>query len=115
MELGLAVPDPIEALALVQIARGLFGDLSADAMARIASIEGTLGIAANKQLASAIETGSDKIDVYQRTVDSLEANIGGIRAEAEALSAEGPNHRFDRPCNPDRGQACAILDRQLGA
>ncbi|WP_299731499.1 ABC transporter permease subunit [uncultured Tateyamaria sp.] len=79
----------LEALAYVQIARGLFGDLAADAMARIASIEGTLELR-KQQLASAIETGSDKVDVYQRTVDSLEANIGGIRAEAEALGAEGP-------------------------
>jgi glycine betaine/proline transport system permease protein len=30
----------LEALAIVQIARGLFGDLGAEAMARIASIEG---------------------------------------------------------------------------
>jgi glycine betaine/proline transport system permease protein len=79
----------LETLAFVQIARGLFGDLGADAMARIASIEGTLELR-RKQLASAIETGSDKIDVYKRTVDSLEANIGGIRAEAEALAATGP-------------------------
>ncbi len=79
----------LEALAFVQIARGLFGDLAADAMARIASIEGTLELR-RQQLASAIESNSDKIDVYQRTVDSLEANIGGIRAEAEALAAEGP-------------------------
>lgn len=79
----------LEALAFVQIARGLFGDLAADAMARIASIEGTLELR-KQQLASAIETGSDKVDVYQRTVDSLEANIGGIRDEAAALAAEGP-------------------------
>lgn len=79
----------LEALAFVQIARGLFGDLAADAMARIASIEGTLELR-RKQLAAAIESNSDKIDVYRRTVDSLEANIGGIRAEAEALGAEGP-------------------------
>ncbi len=79
----------LEALGFVQIARGLFGDLAADAMARIASIEGTLELR-RKQLAAAIESNSDKIDVYQRTVDSLEANIGGIRAEAEALAAEGP-------------------------
>ena len=78
----------IEALALVQIARGLFGDLAADAMERIASIEGTLELR-RKQLASAIEEGSDKADAYQRAVDSLEANIGGIRAEAEALSQQG--------------------------
>ncbi|WP_435310537.1 ABC transporter permease subunit [Primorskyibacter sedentarius] len=79
----------LEALGFVQIARGLFGDLAADAMARIASIEGTLALR-KQQLASAIESGSDKVDVYRRTVDSLEANIGGIRDEAAALAAEGP-------------------------
>ena len=79
----------VEALALVQISRGLFGDLAADAMARIASIEGTLDLR-RQQLAAAIESGSDRVDAFQRTVDSLEANIGGIRAEAEALAAQGP-------------------------
>ena len=78
----------LETLGYVQIARGLFGDLAADAMARIASIEGTLELR-RSQLAAAIESNSDKVDVYQRTVDSLEANIGGIRAEAEALADQG--------------------------
>ena len=78
----------IETLAFVQIARGLFGDLAADAMARIASIEGTLELR-RKQLAAAVESGSEKADVYRRTVESLEANIGGIRAEAEALADQG--------------------------
>lgn len=80
----------LEAIAFVQIARGLFGDLAADAMQRIASIEGTLELR-RQQLAAAIENNSDKIEVYQRTVESLEANIGGIRAEAEALAAQGPS------------------------
>ncbi|MEX0281263.1 MAG: ABC transporter permease subunit, partial [Arenibacterium sp.] len=79
----------VEALAFVQISRGLFGDLAADAMARIASIEGTLELR-RQQLAAAIENNSDRVDAFQRTVDSLEANIGGIRAEAEALAAQGP-------------------------
>ncbi|WP_281995971.1 ABC transporter permease [Ruegeria faecimaris] len=79
----------LETIAFVQIARGLFGDLAAEAMERIASIEGTLELR-RQQLAAAIENNSDKIDVYQRTVDSLEENIGGIRAEAEAMAAEGP-------------------------
>ena len=79
----------IETLALVQIARGLFGDLAADALARVASIEGTLDLR-RKQLAAAIENNTDKIDVYQRNVDSLEANIGGIKEEAAALAAQGP-------------------------
>ncbi len=80
----------LEALALVQIARGLFGDLAADAMARITSIEGTLDLR-RQQLAAATEAGSDRADALQRTVDALEANIGGIRAEAEALAATGPS------------------------
>ena len=79
----------LETLALVQIARGLFGDLGAEAMARIASIEGTLALR-RQQLAAAIENNSDRADAFQRTVDSLEANIGGIRAEADALAATGP-------------------------
>ncbi|MEM6595618.1 MAG: ABC transporter permease subunit [Pseudomonadota bacterium] len=79
----------IEAIAFVQIARGLFGDLAAEAMARIESIEGTLELR-RQQLAAAIEDGSDRVDAFQRAVDGLEANIGGIRAEAEALAAEGP-------------------------
>lgn len=79
----------IETLALVQIARGLFGDLAADAMARIASIEGTLELR-RQQLAAAIENGSDRVDAFQRAVDGLEASIGGIRADADALAATGP-------------------------
>ncbi|MEM0907601.1 MAG: ABC transporter permease subunit [Pseudomonadota bacterium] len=78
----------LEALAFVQIARGLFGDLAAEANARIASIEGTLELR-RRQLEAAIESGSDKIEVYRRTVESLEANIGGIRAEAVALAEQG--------------------------
>lgn len=79
----------LEALALVQIARGLFGDLAADAMDRIASIEGTLELR-RQQLAAAIEDGSDRVDAFRRAVEGLEANIGGIRDEAAALAAQGP-------------------------
>ena len=78
----------IEMLVIVQIARGMFGDLAADAFARIASIEGTLELR-RQQLAAAIETGSVKIDVYRRTVDALEDAIGGIRDEAIVLSEQG--------------------------
>ena len=78
----------IEMLAIVQIARGMFGDLAADAFARIASIEGTLELR-RQQLAAAIETGSVKIDVYRRTVDALEDAIGEILDEAIVLSEQG--------------------------
>ena len=78
----------IEMLVIVQIARGMFGDLAADAFARIASIQGKLELR-RQQLAAAIETGSVKIDVYRRTVDALEDAIGGIRDEAIVLSEQG--------------------------
>jgi glycine betaine/proline transport system permease protein len=76
----------VETFAWVQIIRGLFGDLAVDAWARIAQIEGTLDLR-RRQLASAIEKQTDKIDVYQRTVTSLEDAIGGIRLEAVQLEA----------------------------
>ena len=71
----------LETFALVQVVRGLFGDLGADARDRIASIEGTLELR-RKQLQAAIDSGSEKVDVYKRTVASLESSIGGIRQEA---------------------------------
>lgn len=78
----------IETFAIVQIVRGLFGDLATGAWERIARIEGTLELR-RQQLASAIENNTDKIDVYRRTVESLEDAIGGIRLEAEQLEGTG--------------------------
>ena len=79
----------LETLAFVQIVRGLFGDLGAEAMARIASIEGTLELR-RQQLSAAIENNSERVDAFRRTVASLEANIDGFRVEAEAAAAQGP-------------------------
>ncbi|NNF77955.1 MAG: ABC transporter permease subunit, partial [Rhizobiales bacterium] len=78
----------VETFAFVQMARGLFGDLAADAFERIASIEGTLALR-KQQLQSAIEKGSDKVDVYKRTVASLEEAIGGYRLEAQQMEEQG--------------------------
>lgn len=78
----------IETFAWVQIVRGLFGDLAASAWERIAQIEGTLELR-RQQLAAAIENNSDKVDVYKRTVESLENAIGGIRLEAQQLEESG--------------------------
>ena len=80
----------IEALGFVQIARGLFGDLGAEALARVTSIEGTLQLR-YRQLEAALESGSDRADAIQRQIDGLEASIDGFRAEAEALAAQGPS------------------------
>ncbi len=78
----------LETFALVQIVRGLFGDLAVDAWERIAKIEGTLDLR-KQQLAAAIENNSDKVDVYRRTVESLENAIGGIRLEAQQMEESG--------------------------
>ena len=68
--------------------RGAFGDLAAAARERIEQIEGTLAFR-QKQLEAALEKGSEKADVYRRTVESLEANIGEIRMEAVRAEEAG--------------------------
>ena len=78
----------IETFAAVQIIRGFFGDLAAEAWDRIAKIEGTLELR-RQQLASAIENNTDKVDVYQRAVQSLEEAIGGYQLEAQQLEGTG--------------------------
>ncbi|GAA6159607.1 hypothetical protein NBRC116589_17810 [Ruegeria sp. HU-ET01832] len=83
----------VEAIGFVQIARGLFGDLGADAMARVTSIEGTLDLR-YQQLAAAQESGSDRAAAIQRQIEGLEANIEGFRAEADLLAAQGPSIAF---------------------
>jgi glycine betaine/proline transport system permease protein len=55
----------LETFAIVQIVRGLFGDLAAEAWERIAQIEGTLELR-RQQLAAAIENSTEKVDVYRR-------------------------------------------------
>lgn len=79
----------IETMAVVQLGRGLFGDLGADARQRIVDIEGTLNFR-REQLQSAIEKQTDKVEVFERAIVSLETAIADIAAEvtqAEASAA----------------------------
>ena len=76
----------LETFAFIQLGRGLFGDLGAEARDRISQIEGTLDFR-REQLAAAIEKNADNVDVFKRTVASLEAAIGDIELEAKALEA----------------------------
>ena len=78
----------LETFGWVQLIRGAFGDLAAAARERIEQIEGTLAFR-QKQLEAALEKGSEKVAVYQRTVDSLEASIGEIRMEAVRAEEAG--------------------------
>ncbi len=75
----------LETFGVIQIARGLFGDLGADARERIAQIQGTLDFR-YQQLDAAIKREADNVDVFRRTIDSLEGAIAGI--EAEIVTAE---------------------------
>ncbi len=76
----------LEIFAYIQIARGAFGNLAADAMARIAQIEGTLEFR-QKQLAAAIEKQADNVAVFERAITSLEQAIADIQIEADVATA----------------------------
>lgn len=76
----------LETFAFIQLGRGLFGDLGAEARDRIGQIEGTLAFR-KEQLAAAIEKQADNVDVFERTIASLEGAIGGIRAEVAIAEA----------------------------
>jgi len=78
----------LEVFAYIQIARGWFGDLGADALDRVAQIEGTLAFR-KEQLASAIEKQADNVAVFERAIASLETAITDIQAEAVAEQAAG--------------------------
>ncbi len=78
----------VEALALVQISRGFWGDLSADIRERIAQVESTLELR-REQLDAAIRDGADNIDVYKRIIASLENAIGDIRLELNQAEDAG--------------------------
>ena len=78
----------LEIFACIQIARGLFGNLAADALARIDQIENTLAFR-KKQLAAAIEKQADNVAVFERTIASLEKGIGDIQLEVVAANAAG--------------------------
>ena len=77
----------LETFALIQLGRGLFGDLSADARERIGQIEGTLSFR-REQLEAAIEKGASNVDVFKRTISSLETAITDIQAEATLAEAQ---------------------------
>lgn len=76
----------LETFALIQIIRGLFGDLGASARERIGQIENTLAFR-NQQLEAAIQKNADNIDVFKRAIVSLEQAIADIRLEIAATQA----------------------------
>lgn len=78
----------LEVFAYIQIARGWFGDLGAEALDRVSQIEGTLAFR-KQQLAAAIEKNADNVQVFERAIASLESAVSEIQAEASAAQAAG--------------------------
>lgn len=70
----------VEAFAVAQIVRGLFGDLATDLTARIADIENTLALR-RQQLAAALEKNSDKVEVIKNWIDVLEGEVANLQAD----------------------------------
>jgi len=78
----------IETFAIVQIVRGFFGNIRIEAYKKIDQIQSTIDFR-QKQLQSAIESNSDKVEMFKRTIKSLEDSIAGYLQEAQSIEASG--------------------------
>ena len=78
----------IETFAIVQVARGFFGNISAEAYSKIEKVQSTLDFRM-QQLQAAIEKNSDKVEMFKRTIKSLEDSIGEYLVEAQRVEASG--------------------------
>ncbi len=76
----------LETFGVIQIARGLFGDLGAEARERIGQIQGTLNFR-YEQLEAAEKSGASNVDVFKRAITSLENAIAGIQSEVATAEA----------------------------
>ncbi|MEO0773684.1 MAG: ABC transporter permease subunit [Pseudomonadota bacterium] len=77
----------LETLAVVQLARGIWGDLGAPILARLPGIEATLE-RRYEQLADAQENAPDRVAGFENTIASLERAIANIKADAAAADAQ---------------------------
>jgi glycine betaine/proline transport system permease protein len=76
----------IETFSVVQIIRGLFGNITADAIQKIEQVQSTIAFR-NKQLEAAITNNPDKVDVYKRNIKSLEDAMQGYIDEVSRIEA----------------------------
>ena len=76
----------IETFAVVQIIRGLFGNITAEAVQKIEQVQSTIAFR-NKQLEAAITNNPDKVDVYKRNIKSLEDAMQGYINEVDRIEA----------------------------
>ena len=76
----------IETFSVVQIIRGLFGNITKDAIQKIEQVQSTIDFR-NKQLEAAITNNPDKVDVYKRNIKSLEDAMQGYINEVDRIEA----------------------------
>ena len=76
----------IETFSVVQIIRGLFGNITKDALEKIDKIQSTIDFR-NKQLEAAIENNPDKVEVYKRAIKSLEEAMKEYVVEVQQIEA----------------------------
>ena len=75
----------LETLAVVQLARGIWGDLGAPILARLPGIENTLKFR-YEQLADAKANAPDKVAGFENAIASLERAVENIKLEAAAAN-----------------------------
>jgi len=76
----------IETFSVVQIIRGLFGNITKEAVEKIKQVESTIAFR-NKQLEAAITNNPDKVEVYKRNIKSLEDAMQGYIDEVARIEA----------------------------
>ena len=76
----------IETFSVVQIIRGLFGNITKDAIQKIEQVQSTIAFR-NQQLEAAITNNPDKVDVYKRNIKSLEDAMQGYINEVDRIEA----------------------------
>lgn len=73
----------LETFAIVQLSRGLWGDLGAPLMQRLQGIESTLAVR-REQLLEAKANAPEKVAAFENAIASLERAVTSIQAEAQA-------------------------------
>ena len=76
----------IETFAVVQVIRGLFGNITKDALEKIDKIQSTIDFR-YKQLEAAKENNPDKVEVYERAIKSLEDAMKEYVVDVQQIEA----------------------------
>ncbi len=76
----------VETFAVVQIVRGLFGNITKDAVEKIEKIQSTIDFR-YKQLEAAKENNPEKVEVYERAIKSLEDAMKEYVVDVQQIEA----------------------------